>query len=136
MDLRARLAHIENHPLHRLMGVERIDSGGGRSRIEIAIGPGAVNPRGAFHGGVAYTLCDMACYAALLSQLGAGEDAATSDIQVSLLRSARQGERVVVTGEVLKRGRTLAFMQARIDKDGELIARASVTKAILRGPAG
>jgi uncharacterized protein (TIGR00369 family) len=126
------LRTIETHPLHRFMGVEKIHAGGGASRIEITVGDNTVNAHGAFHGGVAYTLCDMACYTALLSELADGENAATHDIHVSLLRAAQRGDRVIVTGNVIKRGRNLAFMEAEIHCNGELLARATVTKSILR----
>lgn len=123
---------VENHPLHRYLGVEKIHADAGCSRIEIAVGDGAVNPRGAFHGGVAYTLCDMACYTALLSELKDDEDAATHDIHVSVLRAAQRGDRVVATGKVIKRGRNIAFMEAELHCGDRLLARASVTKSILQ----
>jgi uncharacterized protein (TIGR00369 family) len=126
------LQAIESHPLHRFMGVEKIHAGNDASSIEIVVSDNTVNARGAFHGGVAYTLCDMACYTALLSQLADGENAATHDIHVSLLRAAQRGDHVVVTGKVIKRGRSIAFMEAEIHCKGELLARATVTKSILR----
>lgn len=126
------LTSVETHPLHRFMGVDRIDAANGVSSIAIAVGDNTVNARGAFHGGVAYTLCDMACYAALLCELNEGENAATHDIHVSLLRAARRGDRVIASGKVIKRGRNVAFMEATLHCDGELLARATVTKSILR----
>lgn len=131
-QLQELLAGIARHPLHRYMGVQTIEAADGVSSIALTISEHAVNARGAFHGGVAYTLCDMACYAALLSELAEGENAATHDIHVSLLRAASLGDRVVVSGKVIKRGRSVAFMEAAIHCEGELIARATVTKSILR----
>lgn len=130
--LQELLKGIAQHPLHRYMGVEQIDAADGESTIAISVGEHAVNARGAFHGGVAYTLCDMACYAALLSELAENENAATHDIHVSLLRAAKLGDRVVTTGKVIKRGRNIAFMEAEIRCEGELLARATVTKSILQ----
>ncbi|TXH03750.1 MAG: PaaI family thioesterase [Nevskiaceae bacterium] len=128
----AILAAIESHPLHRFMGVDKIDAGDGIATIEIVVSEATVNARGAFHGGVAYTLCDMACYAALIGQLAEGENAATHDLHVSLLRAAQHGDRIVTTGRVIKRGRNVAFMEAAMHCKGELLARATVTKSILR----
>lgn len=129
------LPAVESHPLHRYLGVDRIHAGEGRSRIEIKVGDGAVNPRGAFHGGVAYTLCDMACYAALLSELKDDEDAATHDLHVSVMRAAKHGDHIIATGRVIKRGRNVAFMEAELHCEGKLLARATVTKSILQTQA-
>jgi len=126
---------VEAHPLHRMMGVEKIESGDGRSTIAMTVGEMSVNGRGAFHGGVAYTVCDMACYSALLGLLTEGENAATHDIHVSLMRAAKLGDRVITKGKVIKRGRNLAFMEAEMLCNDEIIARATVTKTILRAQA-
>lgn len=123
-----------DHPLHRMMGVRSIEAGDGRSQIEIEVGPDMVNLAGMFHGGIVYTVCDMACYAALLSALDEGENAATHDIHVSLMKAARIGDRVRFSGRLLRRGRALAFMEAEAHCGEQLLARATVTKTILRPP--
>ena len=126
------LPYVMDHPLHRAMGVERIEAAGGRSRIEIDVGPGMVNAAGMFLGGNVYTICDMACYAALLSELPEGENAVTHDIHVSLMRGAKAGDRVVFSGRVIRRGRSIAFMEAEARVGEDVVARATVTKSILK----
>lgn len=131
--LSERIALLQTHPLHRAMGVTQIEAEAGRASLQIVVGDAAVNPRGALHGGVIYTLCDLACYAALSSELGEGEDAATTDLHVSVMRAARAGESIRVLASVLKRGRNVAFLQSDVqDAQGQLLARASVTKSILK----
>lgn len=125
------LPTVIEHPLHRAMGVEAIDAADGQSRIEVSVGAGMVNAAGMFHGGIVYTLCDMACYAALLSVLPEGENAATHDLHVSLMRAARIGDRVCFSGRVIRRGRSIAFMEAEARCRDQLLARATVTKTIL-----
>lgn len=125
------LPEVEAHALHRYMGVERIQASDGESRFEIIVNEQILNPRAALHGGVIYTLCDMACYTALLSTLADNEDAATHDLHVSVLRAAKLGDRVSVHGRVLKRGRHNAFMEAELHSGGKLLAKASVTKSIV-----
>lgn len=85
-----------------------------------------------FHGGVVYTVCDMACYAALLGELADGENAATHDIHVSVMRAARVDDRVRFISRVIRRGRNIAFTEAEARCGEDLLARASVTKSILR----
>ena len=131
-SIRDMLATVESHPLHRYIGVETLHAKQGRSHFEIVVGSNTVNPYGVFHGGVVYTLCDMACYVALLSELASGEDAVTHDIHVSVLRAAKIGDRIRFQGKVIKRGRNLGFMEAEAYLGEQLIARAAVTKSILK----
>ena len=131
-SIRDVLAAVESHPLHRYIGVETIHAAQGRAHFEITVGSNTVNTYGAFHGGVVYTLCDMACYAALMSELAEGEDAVTHDIHVSLLRAAKIGDRIRFQGKVIKRGRNLGFMESEAYLGEQLIARATVTKSILK----
>lgn len=126
------LSFVAGHPLHRAMGVETIDAADGRAVLEMTVAATMTNPAGMFHGGIVYTLCDVVCYAALLGELGDGESAATHDIHVSVLRAAKLGERVRFTGMVVKRGRDIAFLAAEAHCGDRLLARASVTKSILR----
>lgn len=126
------LSLVENHALHRFVGVEKIEAADGRSRIELTINQNAVNPIGVFHGGVGYMLCDMACYSALLSVLPEGENAVTHDIHCSLISGAKLGERIAATGRVIRKGRSIAFMQAEIHCGERLLARATVTKSIIK----
>lgn len=131
-QLRQFLSLVENHPLHRFIGVETIEARDGASRIELTINQNAVNPIGVFHGGVGYMLCDMACYSALLSVLDEGQNAVTHDIHCSLMRGATLGERIVASGRVIRRGRSIAFMEAEIHCGERLLARGTVTKSILK----
>lgn len=128
------LPHILGHPLHRALGLETIDAGQGRSRFEVLIGPDMVNVAGMFHGGIVYLLADLACFAAVLSELKDDEFAVTHDIHVSMLRAAKLGQRASFEARVLKLGRSVAFMEAQVRCGEELLARATVTKSILRTP--
>lgn len=129
------LPRVQALPLHRHLGIGPIHAQHGRAHFEVTIGDALLNPAGALHGGVIYSLCDVACYCALLTQLAPDEEAATHDLQVSLLRGARAGQVLRFEGEVLKRGRQLAFGSAQVLADGKLLARAQITKSILPRPA-
>jgi uncharacterized protein (TIGR00369 family) len=71
------------------------------------------------HGGVAMTLMEAAC-----ADL-AGPDAACLSFKVQLVGPARQGDAVVATASVVRRTRTLVFLQARAETDAGPIALAS-----------
>jgi uncharacterized protein (TIGR00369 family) len=128
------LPFILEHPLHRAMGVESEQDASGRTLLAVTVNENTANVAGKFHGGIAYAVCDMACYLALLPELQPGENAATLDIHVSMLRAASLGDRVRFSGTLLRRSRNLAFMRAEAHCGELLIAQASVTKTIFRTP--
>ena len=126
------LAQVRAQPLHVFLGVGEIEAGAGRAGFDVHMDDNAANPRGALHGGVIYTLCDVVCYAALLEQLADNEDAVTHDIHVSVMRAASAGETVRFSGQLIKRGRSLAFLEAHLHRGDTLLATARLTKSIIR----
>lgn len=94
-----------------------------------------VNPTvaafGGLHGGALYALLDATCLLALGPLLGKTENAVTHDLHVSVMRTAPVDAKVVLSGRVVRRGRQLAFLEARAECDGKLIAAARVTKSIV-----
>ncbi|MBN1092227.1 PaaI family thioesterase [Blastococcus sp. TML/M2B] len=92
----------------------------------------AQNQVGVLHGGVIYTLMDVAGFLALLPSLSDEEHAVTHDLTVSLMRPVAAGKRVDLTGTVLRRGRAVAFLRAEATVDGEVVAAAQVTKSVVR----
>lgn len=130
-SLSRRLDEVQAQPLHRVLGIGTITAADGRARFDMTVGAHSANPRGALHGGVIYALCDVAAYAALLSLLADDEDAVTHDLHVSLLRPAQTGERVQFSAQVLRRGRSLAFIDAQALRGDTVLASARVTKSLL-----
>lgn len=130
--LEQHLATMVAHPLHRAMGVRNLHAADGKGWLDVQVDAGMVNLSGLFHGGVVYTLCDMVCYAALVSQLPPGETAATHDLHVSVMKAAKLGDTVRFEGRVLRAGRSVAFMESKAWAGETLLARATVTKSILR----
>lgn len=129
-----RIAAVLDIPLHRFLGVELLDPGNPAAGIWFPAGEATLNPARLLHGGVIYTLLDVAGFLALMPSLGDGEHAVTHDLSVSLLRPVSAGARVELTGEVLRRGRAVAFLRAQAHVDGTVVATAQVTKSIV--PAG
>ncbi len=113
------------------MGVRDIQAAEGKSQVLLEVGDNAINPASLLHGGVVYTLCDVAAYTALLSILPMDREAVTHNINVSVLRPVKYGTRVVFTAEVVKTGKTLCFIHAKAAVDDNIVAMASVTKSIV-----
>jgi uncharacterized protein (TIGR00369 family) len=130
--LAARIDAIVEVPLNRHLGLvfdEHADGG--------AVGHfDAAEPHSAFgglHGGVFYALLDAICMLALLPALSESEHAVTHDLHVSMMRPVAPGTRCVLEGRLIRKGRTLAFLEGVARADGQVIASARVTKSILAG---
>lgn len=126
-----RLETVLNHPLHQHLGISTLHAENGDGQLSLTIGENAINPSGAFHGGVLYLLADVCAYCGLLSLLDEHQEAVTHDIQVSVLRSATLGDEVSFESQVLKLGKRIAFMEVKAMCSGKLIASAKVTKSLI-----
>lgn len=61
--------------------------------------------------------------------------AVTVSLNLDFIGSAQVGQWLVVTPSVLKVGKSLAFVEARVFADGQLVARASATFRLLEAKA-
>lgn len=86
-----------------------------------------VNPAGLVQGGFLAAMADSAMGACAVSAAGDRKvSVANTEMKVSFLRPARPGSVLTCTAEVLKAGRAITFVHARIlDQDEQLIATAS-----------
>jgi uncharacterized protein (TIGR00369 family) len=130
--LAARVHAVLDIPLHRFLGMQLRDPARPSAGIWFPVGEPAQNQAGVLHGGVIYTLMDVASFLALLPSLSDEEHAVTHDLAVSLIRPVAAGKRVDLTGTVVRRGRAVAFMRAEATVDGEVVAAAQVTKSVIR----
>jgi uncharacterized protein (TIGR00369 family) len=130
--LAARVQGVLDVPLHRWLGLELADPADPRAGVVLPVGPPALNNAGVLHGGIVAALLDVTAYVRLLPDLAADENAVTHDATSSLLRGVREGARVLLHAEVVRRGRTLAFLRSEATVDGDVVAMGSVTKSLLR----
>jgi len=124
------LTHAARHGFHHEMGfkidIER--SGRGTCTVTGRVEPRHLNINSVVHGGVYATILDTAMGAAVLSVLGSGETAATTSLYVEFLRAAREGDTLTARGEVLRRGRHLAFAEGNLyGEDGRRLSQARGT---------
>jgi len=123
----------------RTLGVEVEDAKDGWVRLRVPIRDDLRNATGApLHGGVYSALVDMAVGGALstLHADGAGGVGQTTlDLNVSFIAAATEGA-VYAEGRILKRGRSVAFGEARItDGQDRLLAVGRATYMILAARA-
>lgn len=88
------------------------------------------NARGLLHGGVISALADNAMGLACVMQMER-TSALTVSLSVDFLAVGRIGQWLGVCAVPAKRGRTLAFADARIEADGKMIAKAAATFRIV-----
>lgn len=76
-------------------------------------------------------LLDVACYLALLPGLAGDEAAVTHDISASLLRPVDEASELRITGTLIRRGRSTAFLRAEAYEGDAVVAIGQITKTIL-----
>ena len=119
----------------RYLGVLVDDAGEGWVRLRVPVAEGLRNAAGApVHGGVLSALVDMAVGGALgttRDNAAGGVGQTTLDLNVSFLAAAGDGD-IVAEGRLLRRGRSVAFGEARItDGAGKLVAVGRATYMLL-----
>ena len=127
----ARVQSVLDIPLHRFLGMRLRDPADPAAGIWFPVDRPAQNQAAMLHGGVVYTLVDVASFLALLPHLRDDEHAVADDLAVSLLRPVPAGARVDVTGSVLRRGRAVAFLRAEATVDGVVVAAGQLTKSVV-----
>lgn len=101
-----------------------------RAVVEMHVTEAHLNANGIVHGGVMMTLLDMAMATSVTRSLAPEERTASINIQTNFLKAASPG-RLVATGRLLRRGRTVAFPEGELtDGEGNVLARATGIWAI------
>lgn len=120
----------------RYLGVLVDDAGEGWVRLRVPVTDGLRNATGApVHGGVLGALVDMAVGGALGTthdNAAGGVGQTTLDLNFSFLAAADDGD-ILAEGRLRRRGRTIAFGEARItDGAGRLVAVGRATYMLLQ----
>jgi uncharacterized protein (TIGR00369 family) len=103
------------------------EAAGGRGRVRYPHQARFAIPSGAIQGGIQAALIDEAMIVALRGLTGGATHYTTAELRVNYLRPAL-GREFVAEAEVVRRGRTVAYVEASLrDDQGRLVARASST---------
>jgi uncharacterized protein (TIGR00369 family) len=103
----------------------------GTVQIGLTLRSAHCNSRGLLHGGVIAALADNAMGLSCASGLASAGGLATVSLSLDYLGSAKLGQWLQVEPRVLRTGKSMAFADALIRADGEVIARASATFRVL-----
>jgi uncharacterized protein (TIGR00369 family) len=124
------LLHAARHGFHHEVGfgIDAARSHRGVVTVTGHVERRHLNINGVVHGGVYATILDTAMGAAVVSLLDEGETTATTSLYVEFLRAAREGETLTARGEVLRRGRHIAFAEGNLfGSDGRRFSQARGT---------
>lgn len=125
---------MKDIPYHRFLGYEMKSSAEGRCMIELPVTPNIMGPFNVVHGGIYYSMCEIATFVAAASVLPGDKIAVTADINISVLKSVSEGT-LLIEAWVLKLGKRSCFMECRItDDSGQPVAAARASKMIISKP--
>lgn len=131
----AALPRIKN-PAGDLLGLEilSVDREAGTARVAFDAGPQLCNPMGALQGGFIAAMLDEAMAIAAVAQADFTIAVPTLDLRCNYLEAAQPG-RLVAEGAVLRRGRSVGFLEGKLfDSEGKLLATAQATARIVPIP--
>lgn len=122
-----------------LLGMEPLefDAAMGRARIAYEAGERFTNRAGVVQGGILCAMLDEGMALATVAMDEFRTFVPTLELKASFLAPARPG-RFVVEGQVVRKGRSVAFVEGRLlDAGGEIVATASTTvRIVLREKLG
>ncbi|KAJ8273277.1 hypothetical protein GJAV_G00099710 [Gymnothorax javanicus] len=112
-----------------LSKVNILSASPGKIVCEMKVEEEHTNPSGTLHGGMTATLVDVISTVALMNT-ERGLPGVSVDMNITYMNAAKLGEDVLITAEVLKQGRTLAFATVDLTSkaSGRLIAQGRHTK--------
>ena len=125
-------------PAARLLGWKVLEAvpGSGRIRVQFEASPEFTNPIGNVQGGFLAAMLDDTLGPALATTFEPDEFAPTLELKVNFLRAAKPGT-LIGTGQVVHRGRSVAFLQGELhDSSGALMATATATAGLVRVKPG
>ena len=123
---------VLNVPLHRALGLRLRDAADPTAGVELDVTDAVGTPGGVLHGGLHGLLMDVTALLALAAELPPGSHAVTISSSLSIVAGAPVGSTVTASAHVERVARDLAFLTARIESDGTVIATGQFTKSLRR----
>lgn len=105
-------------------GIHVDDAGYQYSKVSALMEESLLNSNATVHGGLLVTMADVALGTACLYL---GEKIVTSDISYRYLSAAKKGDRVVACGQVIKEGKKMVVVEAKLYVGEKLIGTANGT---------
>jgi uncharacterized protein (TIGR00369 family) len=127
----------ESNPIALLLGADPLacDPVAGRITIAFEAKPEFCNLLGSVQGGMLAAMLDLVMsFSVLCTMGGPGHVVPTVTMNTQFLSPAKPG-RIVGEGAVVKKGRSVAFMEGRLrDRDGRLLTTATASGQLMKWP--
>lgn len=129
---RIRTTGRDANPFFVLMAIDVISLGPGRASIRMKVREDMLNGEHYLQGGLFTALADEAMVLAIYSVLEPGQTLATISESTSFMHGAGEGTVLIADGEVIKKGRRVAFAEAIVTIEGtrDVLSRTSAAFAI------
>ncbi|MEM7111873.1 MAG: hotdog fold thioesterase [Chloroflexota bacterium] len=116
------IAHLRKDAFAEQLGVKIAEVKSGYSRVTITVQPNMVNFLGLTHGGVVFSLADMALAAASNSR---GQTAVALNIDIGFLKATYAGDQLEAVAQEQHQGGPIALYDIAVTRqpDGELVAK-------------
>lgn len=106
-----------------LLGINVAEIREGYARTEVEINDGHINPMGAAHGGLIFSLADVTAGSCANSF---GNKASTLNSNISFLAPAMKGTKLIGESKLIKNGKTVKVIDVEIKNEkGKLVARGT-----------
>ncbi len=106
---------MQDDPWARALGIEFLEIKRGYCRLGLTLQPHMVNFQGSPHGGVIFSIADIAFGTACNSH---GEPAVALSMTISFMTAAAAGARLVAEAREVKQGRRAGFYQVTVNTEG------------------
>jgi acyl-CoA thioesterase len=114
-------ARVQDDPWAQALGIEYLEVRRGFCRVGLALQPHMLNFQGFPHGGVIFSVADIAFGTACNSH---GEPAVALSMTISYLTAVAAGSRLLAEARQVKQGRRAGFYEVTVSTDGgTLVAR-------------
>lgn len=122
--------------LLKTLGIRLVEIGDRHAVMTVTADDRHLNYLGGVHGGLLAALADTVCFFPK-PLLPSGQAATTVNLNVSYLRPAAAGDRLLARSELLHLGRRTASLSVRItDRDERLVAHGTAVLLLLGTAAG
>ncbi len=112
-------------------GVRPIEFGEGIAVVALKPRAEILTPWGTLNGGVVNALVEQPTYLALLTLLKEGEFPMTNDAFIQHMRPLPGDAEYTLRSTVLRRGKSMAWINTDVFANGALVSTARITKTIL-----
>lgn len=113
------------HGFNEHNGIDLVDVDDEYSVVRVELTQAGLNPFSIAHGGLIFSLCDVACGVAART---CGRMTVTLDASINFLRPGKDTKYLTATGRVIKPGRTTAVCECEVRADdGTLLAKCIST---------